>query len=259
MAGLDDRHHGAQARRGAACSTTPFTTRSPGSPTAPLPRSARRWRSPRRGAATTSRFAVLFLDLDRFKTVNDSLGHAVGDQLLVAIARRLEQLMRPSDTVARLGGDEFAVLAGGVRDGADAAHVAERIQQRLVEPFVIAGQEVFVTASIGIALPDARRGERRRACCATPTSRCTAPRRPGRGRYEVFDHELHRAAVAAAEARDRAAPRRRGRRLRDALPADRRARQRSHRRLRGAHALAAIPSAAWCCRRTSSRWPRRPA
>ncbi len=141
------------------------------------------------------RFAVLFLDLDRFKTVNDSLGHTVGDRLLVEIARRLERQMRPSDTVARLGGDEFAVIAGGVRDGAGAAHIAERIQQALVAPFRIGGQEVFVTTSIGIALPDdatvAAESLLRDADLAMYRAKAA-----GRGRYEVFDLELHRAAVA---------------------------------------------------------------
>jgi diguanylate cyclase (GGDEF)-like protein/PAS domain S-box-containing protein len=147
----------------------------------------------RRGS--DQRFAVLFLDLDRFKTVNDSLGHAVGDRLLIEIARRLERQMRPSDTVARLGGDEFAVIARGVRDGAGAAHIAERIQQALVAPFRIGEQEVFVTASIGIALPDdatvAAGSLLRDADLAMYRAKAA-----GRGRYEVFDLELHRAAVA---------------------------------------------------------------
>ena len=139
-------------------------------------------------------FAVLFLDLDRFKTVNDSLGHSVGDVLLVAIARRLEQLMRPSDTVARLGGDEFAVLAFGVSEGSDAVHIAERVQERLVAPFDIDGQEVYVTASIGIALPEpagaSADGLLRDADLAMYRAKASGP-----GRYEVFDLELHRAAV----------------------------------------------------------------
>jgi len=141
-----------------------------------------------------NRFAVLFLDLDRFKTVNDSLGHGVGDRLLVAIAQRLEQLMRPADTVARLGGDEFAVLAAGVRDGAAAAHIAERIQKRVAEPFELEGLEVSVSASIGIALPEApdatADGLLRDADLAMYRAKAA-----GRGRYEVFDVELHRAAV----------------------------------------------------------------
>ncbi len=97
-------------------------------------------------------FAVLFLDLDRFKNINDSLGHIAGDQLLVATARCLEDCMRPMDTVARLGGDEFAILLDGLESVDDAILVAERIQQALTRPFMLNGHEVFVTTSIGITL-----------------------------------------------------------------------------------------------------------
>jgi len=97
-------------------------------------------------------FGVLFLDLDRFKMVNDSLGHMMGDQLLIAIARRLESVVAPSDTVARLGGDEFVILLEDLDDAAAAQQMAERIQQALQKPFDLNGQEVFATASIGIAL-----------------------------------------------------------------------------------------------------------
>jgi len=98
--------------------------------------------------------AVLFLDLDRFKLVNDSLGHAVGDQLLIAVARRLESAVRPPDTVARLGGDEFTVLLDGVTDVHEASLVAERVHQTLRTPFDIDERELFIDASIGIALAD---------------------------------------------------------------------------------------------------------
>jgi diguanylate cyclase (GGDEF)-like protein/PAS domain S-box-containing protein len=139
-------------------------------------------------------YAVLFLDLDRFKNVNDSLGHGVGDRLLIAIARRLEKLMRPSDTVARLGGDEFAVLAGSVRDSTAAAHIAARIEEELGEPFVIDDQEVFASASIGIALAQdddaSAEGLLRDADLAMYRAKAA-----GRGHYEVFDLELHTAAV----------------------------------------------------------------
>jgi diguanylate cyclase (GGDEF)-like protein/PAS domain S-box-containing protein len=139
-------------------------------------------------------FAVLFLDLDRFKTVNDSLGHSVGDLLLAETGRRLIHLMRPSDTVARLGGDEFAILAGGVRDSAAAAHIAERVQRELARPLAVGGQEVFSSASIGIALPvdpeTSAEGMLRDADLAMYRAKATGP-----GRYQVFDRELHAAAV----------------------------------------------------------------
>ena len=96
--------------------------------------------------------AVLFVDLDRFKTVNDSLGHAAGDELLVAVAERLRSCVRVEDTAARLGGDEFAVLAETLTDRRDAARLAERILQALEEPFLVQGREVFVNGSIGIAV-----------------------------------------------------------------------------------------------------------
>jgi diguanylate cyclase (GGDEF)-like protein/PAS domain S-box-containing protein len=96
--------------------------------------------------------AVLFLDLDRFKLVNDSLGHLAGDRLLIAVARRLEAALRPTDTVARLGGDEFTVLLTDVVDACGAILVAERIHHALREPFQLGGRELFVDASIGIAL-----------------------------------------------------------------------------------------------------------
>lgn len=97
-------------------------------------------------------FAVLFLDLDRFKVVNDSLGHLVGDQLLVTLAQRLQQCLQPGDTVARLGGDEFTILLSHIQSIEDATCIAENIHQALKSPFNLCGYEVFMTASIGIAL-----------------------------------------------------------------------------------------------------------
>jgi diguanylate cyclase (GGDEF)-like protein/PAS domain S-box-containing protein len=98
------------------------------------------------------RIAILFLDLDNFKVVNDSLGHKAGDQLLVAVADRLLACMRPGDTVARLGGDEFTLLLEYVADTQEPTRVAERISEKLEAPFNIEGHEVFVTTSIGISL-----------------------------------------------------------------------------------------------------------
>ncbi len=102
------------------------------------------------------RFAVLFVDLDRFKLVNDSLGHLAGDELLVAVARRLVQCVRPSDTVSRLGGDEFAVLLDGLADPIAARVAADRIHDALGLPVSVRGQELFTSASIGIARGDGR-------------------------------------------------------------------------------------------------------
>src|SRR5512138_2212026 len=104
--------------------------------------------------------ALIFLDLDSFKLINDSLGHMIGDQLLVAIAGRLESTLRSSDsiarlgrnhTIARLGGDEFTILLEDISSARDATRVAERISSDLAMPFMVAGQELFPSASIGIA------------------------------------------------------------------------------------------------------------
>jgi diguanylate cyclase (GGDEF)-like protein len=100
--------------------------------------------------------AVLFMDLDGFKVINDSLGHEVGDRLLVSVAERLKGCLRPEDDLARFGGDEFVVLLEDVQDPEDAVRVAERIVETLQEPFLLHGRELFVTASIGAALGGAR-------------------------------------------------------------------------------------------------------
>jgi diguanylate cyclase (GGDEF)-like protein/PAS domain S-box-containing protein len=140
------------------------------------------------------RFAVLFLDLDRFKNINDSLGHTTGDKLLQDIARRIDKTLRPGDTIARLGGDEFAILLSHVEDLGDAVHVAERIQEIVSTAVVISSHEVYVTASIGIALStDETRGPEdilRDADIAMYRAKAA-----GRARYEVFDSEMHRHAV----------------------------------------------------------------
>ncbi|MCG8590963.1 MAG: EAL domain-containing protein [Proteobacteria bacterium] len=98
------------------------------------------------------RVAILFLDLDRFKTINDTLGHSVGDQLLHAVARRLSACLRASDSAARIGGDEFVVLLPGIRQSVDAAKVARNVERALSRPYRMGHREFYITTSIGIAL-----------------------------------------------------------------------------------------------------------
>ncbi|HEX4951538.1 MAG TPA: EAL domain-containing protein [Blastocatellia bacterium] len=102
--------------------------------------------------ASHNLFAVLFIDLDRFKIINDSLGHAIGDQLLIEISNRLQRCLRPGDTVARLGGDEFTILLEDIKDINEAIGVAERVQQEVSQHCELEGYDTFTTASIGIAL-----------------------------------------------------------------------------------------------------------
>ncbi len=140
-------------------------------------------------------FVVLFLDVDRFKIVNDSLGHKTGDKLLIAIARRLKGCLRSGATVARFGGDEFAILLDDVQNVSDATHVAARIQQKLAAPFNLSGQEVFVTASIGIA-PSAAECERPEDVLHNADMAMYHAKARGKACYERFDVDMRASAVA---------------------------------------------------------------
>jgi diguanylate cyclase (GGDEF)-like protein len=137
-----------------------------------------------------SGFAVLYLDLDRFKIVNDSLGHLVGDELLVAASRRLESCMLQGDSLARLGGDEFAIFLNGLNDDAQANAIAGRIQAALSAPFSIAGREVFTSASIGIAFGPAHYTNPDEIVRDADTAMYHAKSR-GKARHEVFDAAMH--------------------------------------------------------------------
>jgi len=139
-------------------------------------------------------FAVLFLDLDRFKNINDSLGHVAGDQLLITIARRLEECLRPTDTVARLGGDEFAILLDGLNEYDHAIQVAERAQRELMRPFNLNGHEVYTTASIGITLSTTDYDHPESVLRDADTAMYRA-KENGKARYELFDKVMHARAV----------------------------------------------------------------
>ena len=137
-----------------------------------------------------ARFAVLFLDLDRFKVINDSLGHAVGDKLLIAIAERLTACVRPGDVVARLGGDEFTILLNRSGDTQEVVHVAERLQAKISEPFKIDNYEVFTTASIGIIVSGNVKRQAEDFLRDADAAMYRA-KESGKARYEIFDREMH--------------------------------------------------------------------
>lgn len=140
-------------------------------------------------------FAVLFIDLDRFKNINDSLGHLIGDQLLIAAAQTLANCVRASDTVARLGGDEFAILIEPLFHSHDAVLIAERIQQLFSAPFQLNHQEVFTGASIGIALSN-RTYQRPDELLRDADTAMYQAKLRGKARYALFDQTMHADALA---------------------------------------------------------------
>jgi diguanylate cyclase (GGDEF)-like protein len=131
---------------------------------------------------------VLFMDLDHFKVINDSLGHEVGDRLLCAFAPRLTDALRPSDTVARFGGDEFVVLCEDIQSEQDVVHLAERILDCLREPFTIGSHELFTSATIGLAV--AREGDDPEGLIRDADAAMYRAKANGRGRYELFDQAM---------------------------------------------------------------------
>ena len=148
----------------------------------------------RRQRNKESLYAVLFLDIDRFKVVNDSLGHEVGDRLLVEVARRLESCIRPGDTVARLGGDEFTILLDEISGKEAAVKVANRIHEVLHTPFELEDQQITTSISIGIALSSTGTNRPEDLIRDADTAMYKA-KQGGRARHEIFTRQMHEHAV----------------------------------------------------------------
>jgi diguanylate cyclase (GGDEF)-like protein/PAS domain S-box-containing protein len=140
-----------------------------------------------RAKRTSTQCALLFVDLDRFKNVNDSLGHSCGDQLLITVAERLARVMRPGDTLARLGGDEFVILAEQVEDVSVAQTIADRIQDAVSKPVSLEGRMITAGCSIGITLSYGGRPEELLQEADTALYRAKAR---GRGRWELYDQAM---------------------------------------------------------------------
>ncbi|MGL5076680.1 MAG: two-component system response regulator [Waterburya sp.] len=143
-------------------------------------------------------YAVLFIDLDRFKIINDSLGHAVGDQLLIEVSNLLQQCLRGSDIVARLGGDEFIILLDEVRDLHDATAIGDRIQHQLRSPFEIEGQHIFTTASIGVVFGSADYNNASDLLRDADIAMYRAKKK-GKARYEIFDQAMYHETLKLIE------------------------------------------------------------
>ncbi|HSF79769.1 MAG TPA: EAL domain-containing protein, partial [Anaerolineales bacterium] len=143
-------------------------------------------------------YAVLFLDTDRFKFVNDSLGHNIGDKLLVAIAKSLQNSLRETDTVARLGGDEFVILLEDIENSDEAIKITDRIQDKFSRPFLIDGHEIFISTSIGIILSDLHYDKSADILSDADIAMYRA-KALGRARYVVFEPKMRTSLVARME------------------------------------------------------------
>ncbi|MFN8576913.1 MAG: EAL domain-containing protein [Candidatus Sericytochromatia bacterium] len=140
-------------------------------------------------------FAVLFLDLDRFKIVNDSLGHFAGDKLLIELSKRLHEIIRPTDTLARLGGDEFTILIDEIKSIGDVITVADRIRKALSYPFNVEEHDIFTTVSIGIALSSTNGNNTPEEMMRNADAAMYSAKSKGKDRFEIFDSIMHTQAV----------------------------------------------------------------
>jgi diguanylate cyclase (GGDEF)-like protein len=143
-------------------------------------------------------FSVLFIDLDRFKLINDSLGHVVGDELLRAFSERLRRSTRSGDVVSRLGGDEFGILADDINDMSDVMRLSERIHEDLKQPFKLAGQTIFVSASIGIA-KSAETYDSGEELMRDADLAMYSAKELGGGEHKLFDTDMHQVMVSKLE------------------------------------------------------------
>jgi diguanylate cyclase (GGDEF)-like protein/PAS domain S-box-containing protein len=148
-----------------------------------------------------SRLAVIFMDLDDFKTINDSLGHAAGDAVLLEIAKRLDGNIRPSDTAARFGGDEFAVLLEDVGSAQDAADTAERVLESLAVPLRLEGKELFVRCSLGISIAEGESAAGADELIRNADAAMYIAKRDGKGGYRLFEPAMHEGVLERLELR----------------------------------------------------------
>jgi diguanylate cyclase (GGDEF)-like protein/PAS domain S-box-containing protein len=145
--------------------------------------------------------AVLFIDLDDFKTINDSLGHAAGDQVLLAVAKRLSDSIRASDTAARFGGDEFAVLLEGVESAQEAADTAERILEALALPMALDHKELVIRSSMGLSVVEGEAGGDADELIRNADAAMYIAKRDGKGGYRLFEPAMHEGVLARLELR----------------------------------------------------------